>query len=125
MTQLQTPVNELELQHDSDAVWRNYVNTQLREYYQPLYASMDYWLALQAPSFNCVYRWRLEQEQKLIAQETNSNNSKTMNSVQLLNFIQHFQRLTEHGINTLPQSVDAILYLDKVRKISKMACKSE
>ena len=64
--QLAAPVNELELKHDTDGLWRHYVNKQLKSYYQPLYKAMDFWLALQAPSFDCVYKWRLEQELSLI-----------------------------------------------------------
>lgn len=116
--QLQSPVNELELQHDVNGVWRNYVNEQLEEYYQPLYQKMDFWLALQAPSFDCVYQWRLEQEQKLQARNVGMPNSKIMTPAQILNFTQHFQRLSVQGCNTISHSADVIFYLDYHRKIS-------
>lgn len=123
--QLKLPVNELEFHKDSDAVWRNYVNEQLIEKYQPLYKKMNYWLVLQAPSFDCVYKWRLEQEEKLKARMSNLSEaqSKIMNPEQILNFTQYFQRLSVQGINTLSQSADAVLYLDNNRTITKMVLK--
>lgn len=116
--QLQSPVNELELQHDQHGLWRNYVNDQLKKNYQPLYQKMDFWLALQAPSFDCVYQWRLEQEQKLQARNVGIPNSKIMTPAQILNFTQHFQRLSVQGCNTISHSADVIFYLNYDRTIS-------
>lgn len=120
--QLQTPINALEKSQDADASWRTYVNDQIKSDYQPLYGRMNYWIAIQAPSFNCVHRWRLEQEQKLALSLEGSNTAdkaKLMDSAQVLAFIQFFQRLTEHGMNTLPNSADATLLLDESRNISR------
>lgn len=116
--QLLSPINELELQHDVDSEWRNYVNEQLKSAYEPLYENMDFWLALQAPSFDCVYKWRLEQEQKLQAKNINLSNSKIMTPEEILNFTQYFQRLSVQSCNTISQSADAIFYLDYSRQIT-------
>lgn len=116
--QLSSPINELELQHDKDSKWRNYVNEQLKSSYEPLYEMMDFWLALQAPSFDCVYKWRLEQEQKLQAKNVGLSNSKIMTPDEILNFTQYFQRLSVQSCNTISQSADAIFYLDYARKIT-------
>lgn len=118
--QLSSPVNELELKHDSNGDWRNYVNQQLQQIYQPLYEKMDFWLALQAPSFDCVYKWRLEQEEKLKAKNKDLSNSKIMKSAGILNFTQYFQRLSVQACNTISQSADAIFYLDYARNITDM-----
>lgn len=116
--QLISPVNELELKHDKNGDWRNYVNQQLQKNYQPLYEKMDFWLALQAPSFDCVYKWRLEQEEKLKAKNQGLSNSKVMKSAGILNFTQYFQRLSVQACNTISQSADAIFYLDYARNIT-------
>ena len=116
--QLQAPINELELQHDVSGVWRNYVNQQLRSSYEPLYKKMDFWLALQAPSFDCVYKWRLEQEEKLKARNIGISNSKIMSPTEILNFTQYFQRLTVQSNNTISNSADAIFHLDYDRNIT-------
>ena len=118
--QLRTPINELEYQHDRSGKWRNYVNQQLKNAYEPLYEKMDYWLALQAPSFDCVYKWRLEQEKKLKENNIGLINSKIMSAAGILNFTQYFQRLSVQGCNTISQSADAICYLDNNRHITEM-----
>ncbi|ARD44633.1 kinase [Colwellia sp. PAMC 21821] len=118
--QLKAPVNELELKHDANGDWRNYVNKQLKLNYQPLYEQMDFWLALQAPSFDCVYKWRLEQEQKLKDKNIGLANSKIMKSAGILNFTQYFQRLSVQACNTISQSADAIFYLDYARNITNL-----
>jgi D-glycerate 3-kinase len=115
--QLQTPINELELQYDAVGEWRNYVNQQLKMAYEPLYNKMDFWLALQAPSFDCVYQWRLEQEQKLQAKNIGLSDSKVMSPAEVLKFTQYFQRLTEQGSKTLSHSADAVFHLDNARHI--------
>ncbi|SEL76815.1 D-glycerate 3-kinase [Colwellia chukchiensis] len=114
---LNCPVNELERQHDSKGIWRKFVNQQLKEQYQPLYPLMDFWLVLQAPSFDCVYQWRLEQEQKLQAAFSDQTQSKIMSEAELLGFIQYFQRLSMHALDTITQSADLVFYLDRARKI--------
>ena len=115
--QLQTPINELEREHDTDGKWRSYVNQQLKTAYEPLYKKMDFWLALQAPSFDCVYQWRLEQEQKLQASNIGLPHTKIMSPSEVLNFTQYFQRLTEQGNKTLSNSADAVFHLDNTRHI--------
>jgi hypothetical protein len=42
-----------------------------------------------------------------------------MNEEQILNFIQYFQRLTTHGMQTLPILAQALYYLDDNRHITK------
>ncbi|MBU2870644.1 kinase [Colwellia sp. E2M01] len=116
--QLKSPINELELQHDLTGEWRNYVNQQLKDFYEPLYHKMDFWLALQAPSFDCVYQWRLEQEEKLKARNIGLCDSKIMSPAQILNFTQYFQRLSVQGCNTISNSADAIFHLGYDRKIT-------
>ena len=115
--QLKSPINELELQQDTNGEWRNFVNEQLKSAYVPLYEEMDFWLALQAPSFDCVYKWRLEQEQKLQAKNIGLTNSKIMTPAEILNFTQYFQRLSVQSCNSISQSADTIFYLDPSRQI--------
>ena len=115
--QLKEPINELELKHDAHGVWRNYVNQQLESVYQPLYTKMDFWLALQSPSFDCVYKWRLEQEEKLALRNEGLVDSKVMTPEEVLNFTQYFQRLSVQGCNTISNSADATFYLGYDRDI--------
>jgi D-glycerate 3-kinase len=112
-----SPVNELEQSQDELAVWRSFVNRQLKQHYQPLYQFMDYWIMLKAPSFEHVYDWRLEQEQKLSAANSDKQASGLMNAEQIERFIQYYQRLTEHALVSLPENCDLVFTLDPHRMI--------
>lgn len=116
---LSTPVNELESVEDPDGIWRNYVNQQLHTAYQPLYQKMNYWIMLKAPDFSNVFTWRLEQEQKLAASLSSLANSKLMNAQQIKRFIQFYQRLTQHGLTSLPSRCNEVFELSPSRKIIK------
>jgi D-glycerate 3-kinase len=115
---LVTPVNILENELDSDAIWRKYVNTQLQNHYQPLYGLMNEWVMLKAPSFAQVAEWREEQESKLRAKHISLDNSNVMSKTQVQQFIQYFQRLTEHALTTLPAKCDWVYELDAKRNIT-------
>ncbi|MFC6439146.1 P-loop NTPase fold protein [Bowmanella sp. JS7-9] len=112
------PINALEAQEDSDGRWRHYVNQQLASHYLPLYAFMDMWLMLRAPSFAQVFAWRLEQEHKL-RDATSGAGDGLMNDVQLARFIQHYQRLTERSLAALPARCDWVLMLDEQRRVTR------
>ena len=60
---LATPLNRLEREEDPDGTWRRQVNRALSREFEPLYRRIEQWVMLRAPSFDCVYRWRREQEQ--------------------------------------------------------------
>jgi D-glycerate 3-kinase len=113
---LQQPVNTLESEQDQSGVWRQYVNQQLKNVYEPLYSNIDFWIMLKAPSFENVYAWRLEQEQKL-AKQSMENAQGIMSEQQIASFIQYYQRLTEHMLNTLPSKSDVVFELDSQRQI--------
>jgi D-glycerate 3-kinase len=117
--QLKKTVNTFEATEDNNAVWRNHANLQLSLYYQPLYSLMDKWVMLKAPSFEDVYAWRLEQEQKLNAATNSLEKSGIMNEQQIERFIQHYQRLTEHALETLPSSCDHLFRLNSARAITE------
>lgn len=114
--QLRSPVNQLEQNEDPDGHWRRWVNQQLRADYEPFYATLDLLIMLQAPGFECVHRWRLEQEHKLAAR-IGADNNRIMSEAQIARFIQHYQRLTEHGLMQLPDRADGLFRLDHDRAI--------
>ncbi len=116
MQDLIEPINELEAQEDSEGNWRHYVNTQLQLDYRDLFQSFDCSIMLKAPSFDCVFRWRQEQEEKLRA-TTHNQGSGLMSDSQIARFIQHYQRITEHNLAVLPQQVDYLFSLDAQRHV--------
>lgn len=122
-TQLQVAVNELERREDPTAVWRGYVNQQIEEQYQGIYHMVDLWVMLQAPSFDSVFRWRLEQEQKLARKIASAGmdaegENRVMSEEQLARFIQHYQRLTQHTLQVLPARVHYLFRLNDEREIT-------
>ena len=116
-SQLQQPVNEFEAQEDPLGVWRQYINRQIEQAYQPLYEKMDFWLMLKAPSFDNVFSWRLEQEQKLALSE-GASGKHIMSEQEVKEFIAYYQRLTEHCIETLPTRCDVVFELAEDRTIT-------
>ena len=116
---LTTPVNKLEETYDPSRKWRDYVNQQLNDNYQHLFAQMELTVMLKAPSFDCVYQWRLEQEQKL----SKTTQTSVMNESDIAQFILYFQRLTEHALTVLPQQADFLFELDKNRQIIRTLIK--
>lgn len=118
---LRLGVNELEVDEDPKSDWRSFVNKALKTTYQTVFAELDYLIMLQAPSFSSVYNWRLQQENKLI--ETlrlkNLPLNKVMDESQVNRFIQHYQRLTEYALDTLPERADTLFTLNQNREIIK------
>ncbi|MDU0355152.1 kinase [Paraglaciecola aquimarina] len=116
-SELTMPVNELEAIQDKQLVWRRYVNSILKRDYQPLYEYMNLWVMFEAPSFADVYAWRLEQEQKLVEKLAGKVTSGVMSPAEIKDFIQYYQRLTEHSFKTLPNTCDHLFTLDSSRAI--------
>ncbi|GAB3281478.1 hypothetical protein [Parahaliea aestuarii] len=110
-------VNALERDEDPDGVWRRAVNTVLARDFPPVYALVDEWLMLQAPSFACVQRWRQEQEDKLRQRLGSEDLGRSMSPAQVTRFIQHYQRLTEWSLATLPERASTVFRLDGQRQI--------
>jgi len=116
---LQEPVNSLEANEDAEGVWRKHVNEQIKEHYEALFNRFDCTVMLKAPSFQCVYNWRLEQEEKLIASLSSAENVRTMSPAEIERFIQHYQRLTEHILQTLPNTAEYVFELNSQRLIER------
>jgi D-glycerate 3-kinase len=119
--QLLEPINSLEENEDSDGIWRNYVNRAIKEDYQPLFNLADELIMLQAPSFDTVYHWRLEQEQKMLKRleaEGLDHRSGVMSEQQILRFISYFQRVTENILKEMPNRADHLFKLGLSREIT-------
>jgi len=115
---LEQPVNALERDEDPDGHWRSYVNTVLAREFEPLYRRVDQWVMLRAPSFGCVYRWRMEQEQKLAASAAAGAADRIMDAAQVSRFIQYYQRLTDHCLEQLPERIHHLYALNERRQVT-------
>lgn len=106
---LEAPVNALERDEDPDAIWRTYANSRLETDYAGVFATLDKLLLLAAPSFDAVYRWRLEQEQKLAA--SSGGGAAIMSEQQVARFIRFYERLTRHNLASLREAADIVMVL--------------
>ena len=115
------PINSLEENDDRDGIWRAYVNRALQDDYPPLFALVDELIMLQAPAFDTVFNWRLEQEQKMVKRlekEGIECGSGVMSEQQILRFISYFQRVTENILDEMPQRADHLFKLGQSREIT-------
>ncbi len=122
-TQLNKPVNKLEKNEDSNALWRLFVNDNLKKDYKGLFVKLDDLIVLQAPNFNCVYQWRLLQETKLTRQvgELESvSKTRIQTPKQIERFISHYERLTRHALNVLPEKASWIIELDDEHNMTSL-----
>ncbi|MCK5667425.1 MAG: glycerate kinase, partial [Thiotrichaceae bacterium] len=117
------PVNKLESVEDKDAIWRKTYNQFLQQQYQVLYKQINWLLMLKSPDFDVVYHWRLLQEQKLAESLPDEEKTQLLDEQQLRRFIQHFQRLTEHNLFTIPALSDAIITLDEHHRMTDLQIK--
>lgn len=114
---LALPINDLEREYDPHAIWRTTVNNQLRDNYPSLWSQLDTLIMLKAPAFECVYTWRLEQEEKLRQHQTHQDATGIMSAEQIRTFIAHYERLTRHALACLPAYCDHVFELDNHRGI--------
>jgi D-glycerate 3-kinase len=119
------PINALEKVDDPDGIWRNFVNGVLALDFLPLYQRVDRWVMLQAPSFDCVFQWRLEQEQKLARIRDARGGKRIMDDAQLARFIQFYERLTKSCLSELPRRVNHLYVLDETRRIRASQLREE
>jgi len=116
------PVNTLELNEDSRGVWRNYVNAQLESHYPVLFNKIDFNVMLKAPDFDCVFGWRLLQEQKLMAQVKNLGRRQEakqglLGEAELKYFLMHYERLTRFMLTDLPDRMDAVIPVSRGHRL--------
>jgi len=115
------PVNDFEKTKDKNGKWREYVNDRLSTDYQRVFEQIDYLVMIKAPSFEQVFSWRWQQEQalansaKLLNKSTHS--SAIMSKEQIHDFIQFYQRLTTHALETLPMRCNTVFSLNDTRGI--------
>jgi D-glycerate 3-kinase len=116
--ELARPVNALERDEDADGRWRGYVNAALRGPYAPLFARLSPLVLLAAPSFEVVLQWRTEQEHKLRErlQREGGEASRVMDDTQIARFISHYERVTRHILDEMPQRADHLIALDAGRR---------
>lgn len=108
------PINALERNEDPDGRWRAWVEARLRSDYAPVFDRLDALVFLAAPSFEAVYRWRLEQEEKLAVTGTGAG---IMSASEVARFVQCFERITRRNLQSMPARAEAVLLLDEGHRV--------
>ncbi len=111
------PINILEKESDKKKIWRSRVNAELKTNYKKIFKLIDLKIFLKVPSFDHVYKWRLLQEKKL---RMTSKGKKTMNDIQIKNFIMYYERLTKHMLKNLKRKSDFTINIDKKHRLKSM-----
>lgn len=112
-------INALEAREDPDGRWRQIVNEQLAGPYADWFALLDALVFLQVPDFDCVRRWRWQQEQETAGQAGGAA-AGLQTREQLDRFIQHYQRLTVQALRELPARADVLLKLASDHSVSEL-----
>ena len=111
---LAEPINTLESREDPDAKFRGFVNAQLEGPYAALWRELDLFVYLAAPDLQAVRAFRAQQETALRSVATPGSRG-LMDEGALQRFIQHFERVTLHMLQTAPSYADAVVQLDAAR----------
>jgi D-glycerate 3-kinase len=105
-TELGPPLNTLEAEADPDGRWRAAVNAALAGAYRGLFERIDRLIYLQAPSFEVVGAWRLEQEVKL-----RTRTGRGMSDAELARFLMHYERISRKMDREAPDHADVLVRL--------------
>jgi len=115
---LREPINALEIHEDTTAEWRRHVNKAIQTDYADFYGMVDFLVMLKAPDFAKVAEWRGRAEDKLAAAQVAGQGTRVMNKAQLERFIQHYERITRHGLKVLPELADVVFQLTDAQTIA-------
>ncbi|MDC3132135.1 hypothetical protein OA542_00160 [Opitutae bacterium] len=124
---LSEPINKFEAETDAGGNWRHYVNNCLEYEYRNLFAMVDHTIMLRVPNFDCILKWRMEQEDKLRFEcEALADGAKHhfMSEAELKHFIAHFERLTRWMLRDMPSFADVILDFNEDRSFKDLIIKN-
>ncbi len=114
---LKEPINDLEKLEDPDAIWRTYVNEQLKTVYKPFFEQLDLLVMLKVPSFDKIYEWRALQEEKLRIRNQGQKKLRIMDPNELKRFIAHYERLTKYILDEMPGRADMLFKVNDNHRI--------
>ncbi|MFI5306488.1 MAG: kinase [Polyangiales bacterium] len=106
---LTEPLNAFERERDPDASFRRQVDAQLAGSYRALFERVDVLVFLAVPDMASVRRWRGEQELTLAARAQNAPG--LMDSLELEQFVQRFERISLRMLAQTPSRANVVLRL--------------
>ena len=94
-------------------------NKNLKKNYAKLFRSFNSTIYLKPPSFSCILKWRIKQENYL--KKLNKNKSfKGMSNRNIRYFIQHYEKITKWMMKTMPNKANLTLFIDHNQKIKRI-----
>ena len=115
---LKKPVNDLEKYEDKNLTWRKYVNEKLKNDYKKVFKMIDHFIFIKTPNFKIVFKWRLDQENKL--KNKHYYKKKIMSYSKIKRFIMFYQRITLQMIRDLSKSASIVMMLNKNQNIKRI-----
>ncbi len=122
---LKKSINSMEKANDQKLVWRKYVNQQLKTKYKKLYSQLNCMIYLKAKNFSLLQKWRLKQENKLWLKTNKKSSNKIMSKVDVIKFMQTYQRITQNMFKNMPRYASIILNLNSNHQIKTAVYKSK
>jgi D-glycerate 3-kinase len=122
---LKKTINSMESVKDQKQIWRNFVNQQLNSKYKNLYSQLNCLIYLKAKNFSLLQKWRLKQERKLLVKSKKNLKSKIMNTEDVLDFMQTYQRITQNMFKNMPKYASIILNLNSYHQIKSAVYKNK
>ena len=108
------PINKLEEEMDPKGVWSKWSNQELSGDYQKFFSLIDLLILIRVPSMEHVFQSRWLQEQTL---EKNTSNpemlDKIMTQEEVYRFVMHYERLTRHILEDMPNYCDILIDRDE------------
>ena len=112
-------INTLERKFDYNGKWREYYNRLLKTKYSKAFGKFNSVIYIKAPSFAYVLSWRIKQENFLRKLNT-KDGSSGMSPKEIVNFIQHYEKITKWMLKKMPILANIVLYVNKDQKILKI-----
>ena len=104
------PLNKLEKEKDPDQVWARWSNNELAGDYQKLFYRFDKLIFIQVAKMENVYENRWLQEKNMSKGIKDEELLKNiMNKDQIKNFVMHYERLTRHILDEMPNQADIVI----------------
>ena len=122
---LNKTINLMEKNKDKKKIWRKYVNHQLKSKYKNLYSQLNCLIYLKAKNFSLLQKWRLKQERKLLVNSKKNSKLKIMSKVDVLSFMQTYQRITHNMFKNMPKYASIILNLNTNHQIKTAVYKNK
>jgi len=115
---LASPRNTLERRFDADGRWRAFVHRAMSGPYGDAWRKLDLLVALLAPDFATMRRWRRDAERRMA--EARPGHA-SMDAAALQHFTALMQRWAEHALDTLPAAAHITVRLDARRGVRGIA----